>query len=177
MFCHRIANARGSGGQTKLRRARFSVFEADLERHELRKNGFRIKLTQQPFQALALLLDDAGEIVTRERFREVLWPDESWGDHDQRLNRIINKIREALHDSADSPRFVETIPKVGYRFLAGIDRLDHDAHMDAAPRQLLVLRRGSGMSDDVAPIAPAMYERAPDRSRPGVSVRFLLPAL
>ncbi|MEP6717275.1 MAG: winged helix-turn-helix domain-containing protein, partial [Terriglobia bacterium] len=117
-------------------KACFSVFEADLERHELRKHGVRIKLTGQPFQALTLLLDEAGEIVTRERFREVLWPDEAWGDHGQRLNRIINKIREALNDSADTPRFVETIPKVGYRFLADVDRFDTQRFAAGEDRQI-----------------------------------------
>jgi len=82
--------------ETKSRGARFGVFEADLELHELRKHGARIKLSEQPFQALALLLEHAGEVVRRETFRDVLWPNEPWGEHDQRLNRIINKIREAL---------------------------------------------------------------------------------
>jgi Tol biopolymer transport system component/DNA-binding winged helix-turn-helix (wHTH) protein len=136
--------------ETKLRRARFSVFEADLERHELRKNGLRIKLTDQPFQALALLLEDAGEIVTRGRFREALWPSESWGDHDQRLNRIMNKIREALNDSADTPRFVETIPRVGYRFLADVDRQQEPAPGEAFSHTRI----------DIEPI-PAAINRPP----------------
>jgi Tol biopolymer transport system component/DNA-binding winged helix-turn-helix (wHTH) protein len=110
---------------------RFSVFEADLERRELRKNGVRIKLAEQPFHALRLLLEDAGAVVTRDSFREALWPNEASGDHDQRLNRIVNKIRAALNDSADTPRFVETIPKVGYRFLAGVDRLEQYADSEA----------------------------------------------
>jgi Tol biopolymer transport system component/DNA-binding winged helix-turn-helix (wHTH) protein len=110
--------------ETRFRKARFSVFEADFERHELRKHGVRIKLTEQPFQALTLLLENAGEVVTRERFRETLWPNESWGEHDQRLNRIVNKIREALCDSADTPRFVETVPRVGYRFLVDVNGLE-----------------------------------------------------
>jgi Tol biopolymer transport system component/DNA-binding winged helix-turn-helix (wHTH) protein len=115
--------------QTKLRGARFSVFEVDLELHELRKHGIRLKLTGQPFQALALLLEHPGEVVTREQFRAVLWPNEVWGEHDQRLNKIVNRIREVLSDSAETPRFIETIPRAGYRFLVQVDRFDeHGAH-------------------------------------------------
>jgi len=143
--------------ETRLRSARFSVFEADLERHELRKNGVRIKLTDQPFQALALLLEDAGEIVTRERFREALWPSESWGDHDQRLNRIMNKIREALNDSADTPRFVETIPRVGYRFLADVDRQQESAAGEAVSHTRI----------DIKPIPVAVDSPASDENRFG----------
>jgi hypothetical protein len=86
---------------TKARGVRFSVFEADLHLHELRKHGIQIKLPGQPFQALGLLLEHAGEVVTREEFRQALWPNEAWGEHDQRLNKIVNKIREALSDSAE----------------------------------------------------------------------------
>ena len=113
--------------ENNCRTAAFFVFEADLERHELRKHGVRIKLTEQPFQALVLLLNHTGQVVTRETFRNALWPQESWGDHDQRLNRIVNKIREALCDSADTPRFVETVPKVGHRFLVNVDKLGDGA--------------------------------------------------
>ena len=107
--------------ETKFRGARFAVFEADLELHELRKHGLRIKLTGQPFQALALLLERSGEVVTRDDLRRALWPNEPWGDHDQRVNKIINKIREALCDSADAPRYLETIPRLGYRFLVQVE--------------------------------------------------------
>jgi Tol biopolymer transport system component/DNA-binding winged helix-turn-helix (wHTH) protein len=116
--------------ETKCSSARFSVFGVDLESHELRKHGVKIKLAEQPFQALALLLEHAGEVVTREAFREALWPHESWGEHDQRLNRIINKIREVLSDSAETPRFIETIPRIGYRFLVSVDRLGIDTPED-----------------------------------------------
>lgn len=108
--------------ETRFRGARFAVFEADLELHELRKHGLRIKLTGQPFQALALLLERSGEVVARDDLRRALWPNEPWGDHDQRLNKIVNKIREALCDSADAPRFLETIPRIGYRFLVSVER-------------------------------------------------------
>jgi Tol biopolymer transport system component/DNA-binding winged helix-turn-helix (wHTH) protein len=105
---------------TKLRGWRFGVFEADLETHELRKHGVHIKLAGQPFQALSILLHHPGEVVAREDLRHALWPHEPWGDHDQRLNKAINKVRDALNDSADSPRLIETIPRVGYRFLGSV---------------------------------------------------------
>jgi Tol biopolymer transport system component/DNA-binding winged helix-turn-helix (wHTH) protein len=94
----------------------FGVYEADLTAGELRKNGRPVRLQEQPFQVLAALLDRAGEVVTREELRERLWPSDSFGDFDQALNVAINKLREALGDSAANPRFIETLPKRGYRF-------------------------------------------------------------
>jgi len=96
---------------------RFGTFEADLQTGELRKNGLKLKLSGQPFQVLAILLERPGEVVTRETLQNRLWPD-SFVDFDHNLNTAINKIREALSDSAESPRFVETLPRRGYRFIA-----------------------------------------------------------
>jgi Tol biopolymer transport system component/DNA-binding winged helix-turn-helix (wHTH) protein len=118
---------------TKARGVRFSVFEADLHLHELRKHGIRIKLPGQPFQALALLLEHAGEVVTREEFRQALWPNETWGEHDQRLNKIVNKIREALSDSAETPRYIETVPRIGYRFLFPVERIENAGAVPLLP--------------------------------------------
>ncbi len=119
--------------QTKYNGLRFGVFEANLELHELRKNGLRIKLTGQSFQALIMLLERHGEVVTRDELRTALWPDEPWGDHDQRVNKIINKIREALCDSAEVPRYLTTIPRVGYRFLIPVEIVGAKAEADEAP--------------------------------------------
>jgi len=107
----------------KKRGYRFGVFEVDVEAQELRKRGIRIKLGGQAFQILTLLLDHPGQVTTREQLRQAIWPDEAWGDHDQRLNKAMNKIREALADSAETPRFLETLPRVGYRFLAPVEVL------------------------------------------------------
>jgi TolB-like protein len=102
----------------QLRRAvKFGVFEADLATHELRKNGLKIRLQDQPFQVLALLLENRGEVMTREELRQKLWPADTFVDFDNGLNTAINKIREALCDSAESPRYVETLPRRGYRFI------------------------------------------------------------
>jgi Tol biopolymer transport system component/DNA-binding winged helix-turn-helix (wHTH) protein len=106
---------------TLERRIRFGPYEADLAAGELRKNGRVIRLQEQPFQILATLLDRPGEVVTREELRLRLWPGDSYGDFDQGLNTGVNKLREALGDSAANPRFVETLPKRGYRFTHPIE--------------------------------------------------------
>ena len=99
---------------------RFGTFEVDLPAGELRKNGVKLKLTGQPFQVLTILLERAGEVVTREELQKRLWPD-TFVDVDHNLNTAINKIREVLGDSAESPRFVETLPRRGYRFIAPVE--------------------------------------------------------
>src|SRR3981081_1246826 len=99
---------------------RFGVFEVDLRAAELRKRGVRIKLQEQPFRILSLLLEHPGEVVTREELREKLWPAHTFVDFDRSLNKAMTKLRSALADSADSPRYVETVPRHGYRFLASV---------------------------------------------------------
>ena len=99
----------------------FGAFELDLRAGELRKQGVKIKLQEQPFQILAMLLANPGQVVTREELRNRLWPSDTFVDFDHSLNKAINKLRESLGDSAENPRFVETLPRRGYRFLASID--------------------------------------------------------
>jgi len=106
---------------TTSRLIRFGTFEVDLRTGELHKKGLKIKLQEQPFQILAMLLEHAGDIVTRGELRHRLWPEDTFVDFDQGLNKAINKIREALGDSAESPRFIETLPKRGYRFIAQVN--------------------------------------------------------
>jgi TolB-like protein/DNA-binding winged helix-turn-helix (wHTH) protein/Flp pilus assembly protein TadD len=101
-------------------RLRFGVFELDLRAGELRKHGLRVRLQEQPFQVLAMLLENHGEVVTREEIQKKLWPADTFVDFDHGLNKAINKIREALSDSAESPRFVETVARRGYRFVAEV---------------------------------------------------------
>jgi Tol biopolymer transport system component/DNA-binding winged helix-turn-helix (wHTH) protein len=113
----------------------------DLPAGELRKNGVKLKLTGQPFQVLAVLLERPGEVVTREELQKRLWPD-TFVDVDHNLNTAINKIREVLGDSAESPRFVETLPRRGYRFVAPLDSADNSAKLPAiATTNTAVLRR------------------------------------
>jgi Tol biopolymer transport system component/DNA-binding winged helix-turn-helix (wHTH) protein len=98
---------------------RFATFEVDLQAQEVRKGGLRLKLSGQPFQVLAILLEQPGSVVTREELQKRLWPD-TFVDVDHNLNTAINKIREALGDSSENPRFVETLPRRGYRFIGPI---------------------------------------------------------
>jgi Tol biopolymer transport system component/DNA-binding winged helix-turn-helix (wHTH) protein len=102
------------------RLVRFGTFEVDIPTGDLRKSGLRLRLTGQPFQVLAILLERPGEVVTREELQRRLWPD-TFVDVDHNLNTAINKIREVLGDSAENPRFVETLPRRGYRFIASVD--------------------------------------------------------
>jgi len=106
---------------------RFGVFEADLAAAELRKSGVRIRLQEQPFQVLAYLLTHPGEVVSREDLRQHLWPSDTFVDFDHSLNTAVNKLREALGDSASSPRYVETLARRGYRFLAPVQTVEPSA--------------------------------------------------
>ncbi len=114
------------------RMLRFGAFEADLHARELRKQGMQIKLQEQPFQILAFLLEHPGEIVTREQLRQKLWPADTFVDVDNSVNAAINRLREALGDSAESPRFVETLPRRGYRFVAPVTEIK-GPERDSAP--------------------------------------------
>src|SRR5438105_1724447 len=111
---------------------RFGVFEVDVRAGELRKQGARIKLQEQPFHVLTVLLQRSGEVVTREELRSQNWPVDTFVDFDNSLNTAINKLREALGDSADNPRFIETLPRRGYRFIAPVSGVDGAAGGTAA---------------------------------------------
>jgi TolB-like protein/DNA-binding winged helix-turn-helix (wHTH) protein/Tfp pilus assembly protein PilF len=104
---------------------RCGVFEIDLKAFELRKHGLRVKLSEQPFQILAILLQKPGEIVTRDEIRERLWPGDTFVDFDHGLNNAVMRLREVLGDSSDHPRFIETLPRRGYRFIAPVHAAAH----------------------------------------------------
>jgi TolB-like protein/DNA-binding winged helix-turn-helix (wHTH) protein/Flp pilus assembly protein TadD len=106
---------------------RFGTYEVSLQSGEVRKAGLRIRVQQQPLKLLEILLEHSGEVVTREELRSRVWPNESFGDFDQALNIAIGKLRNALGDSAENPRFIETLPKRGYRFIAEVSVLDPGA--------------------------------------------------
>src|SRR5215813_11153657 len=112
--------------QFKNRIVRFGVFELDLSAGELRKSGVKLRLQEQPFQVLTMLLERAGEVVTRDELRQKLWASDTFVDFDHSLNTAVNKLREALGDSASSPRYVETLARRGYRFIAPV-------HGDVSP--------------------------------------------
>jgi Tol biopolymer transport system component/DNA-binding winged helix-turn-helix (wHTH) protein len=100
----------------------FGVFEADLRSRELRRNGHKVRLQQQPFEVLAILLEHAGEVVTREELREKLWSADTFVDFDHGLNAAVRRLRGALDDSAENPRFIETLARRGYRFIAPVQK-------------------------------------------------------
>ncbi len=104
-----------------VRKVWFASYEVDFRAGELLKNGRRIRLQDQPFQILAMLLEQPGGVVTREELRQRLWPTDTFVDFDHGLNNAINKLRDALNDSADGPRFIETLPRRGYRFIAEVN--------------------------------------------------------
>src|SRR5271169_5145465 len=104
-----------------VRRYRFGAFEADATTGELRRQGIRIKLNAQPFQVLSLLLERPGELLTREEISRELWPDGTFVDYEHGVNSAVNRIREALGDTAGDPRFVETLARRGYRFVAAVE--------------------------------------------------------
>ena len=106
---------------TQSRILKFALFEVDLEAGELRKSGMRQKLAGQPFEVLKLLLERPQEIVTREELQQRIWPKDTFVDYDLALRKAITRLREALGDSAESPRFIETIPRRGYRFIAAVN--------------------------------------------------------
>ena len=139
----------GSAGRI----VRFGIFEVDLAAGELRKSGARIRLQEQPFQVLAVLLERPGEVVTREDVRQRVWPADTFVDFDHSLNTAINKIRDALGDSAASPRFVETLAKRGYRFIAPVQREESGAPAMAAELPATLGERLPGGQNSAHPIS------------------------
>jgi TolB-like protein/Flp pilus assembly protein TadD len=130
---------------------RFAVFEMDLRAGELRKQGVRVSLQDQPFQVLALLVQRTGEVVTREELRHRIWPADTFVDFEDGLNTTIKKIRVALGDSAESPRFIETLPRRGYRFIVPVQRAageDAVAERRAAEKLLLAVLPFKNLSAD-----------------------------
>jgi DNA-binding winged helix-turn-helix (wHTH) protein len=104
-------------------RYRFGIFEADSATGELRRNGARVKLHSQPFQVLLMLLERPGEMLTREEICRELWPDGTFVDYEHGVNSAVNRLRDALGDKASQPRFIETLARRGYRFLAPVERI------------------------------------------------------
>src|SRR5215472_12647379 len=113
---------------------RFGVFEVDLRAGELRRNGIRVKLQEQPFQVLAELVERPGQVVTRDDLRKRLWPADTYVDFDHSLNAAIRRLRDALGDSAENPVFVETVARRGYRFLVPVSAVpENGGHRASDP--------------------------------------------
>src|ERR1700678_4534247 len=121
----KIAKATVNNGNHAIR---FGTFEVDLPSGEVRKSGSRIKLQDQPFKVLQILLEHPGELVTREELRSRIWPEESFGNFDHAVNVAVGKLRAALGDSAENPMFIETVPRRGYRFVACLGKDLADTH-------------------------------------------------
>jgi DNA-binding winged helix-turn-helix (wHTH) protein len=109
------------GGRSASALIRFAGFELDRQAGELRKDGSRIRLQEQPLQILRILVDQPSRIVSRDELRQKIWPSDTFVDFDHGINNAIKRLREALGDTAETPRFIETLPKRGYRFIAAID--------------------------------------------------------
>lgn len=142
-------------GAPKPAIARFTVYEVNLRTGELRKHGNRMRLQEQPFQVLAQLLERPGELVTREELRKKLWPADTFVDFDHSLNTAINKLRETLGDSSSAPRYIETLPRRGYRFIAAV------TVEGATPAAEQVSVNGS------LPLAPVVSPQASAGRQPG----------
>lgn len=158
--------------QSNRRVVRFGVFELDLSAGELRKNGVKLRLQGQPFQVLTLLLERSGEVVTREELQQELWPSDTFVDFDHSLNTAINKVREALGDSASSPRYVETLARRGYRFIAPVQREPENAAAAPAAEIASALAAAGPSSvppahtwpDSAATLHPELHVPIPRRS-------------
>jgi cholera toxin transcriptional activator len=144
------------------RRYRFGAFEADAATGELRRQGLRIKLNAQPFQVLCLLLDRPGELLTRDEIARELWPDGTFVDFEHGVNSTINRIREALGDTAGNPRFLETLARRGYRFVAPVERLTPAAAELGAPHLETQMWDRTTAEPEPRLATPIEPDRAPD---------------
>jgi cholera toxin transcriptional activator len=143
---------------------RFGVFELDLAAGELRKNGAKLRLQEQPFQVLALLLERAGGVVTREEMRQKLWPADTFVDFDHSLNTAVNKLRETLGDSAASPRYIETLARRGYRFIAPVQNSVAAANVGTAAPGGPAERSSAAARDSTNAMHPELEVPIPRRA-------------
>jgi TolB-like protein/DNA-binding winged helix-turn-helix (wHTH) protein/Flp pilus assembly protein TadD len=148
------------GSQRHTSVVRFGTYEVSLQSGEVRKAGLRIRVQQQPMKLLQVLLEHPGEVVTREELRSRVWADESFGDFDQAVNIAIAKLRSAFGDSAENPRFIETLPKRGYRFIADVVVVEPTTGPNGpefAPRGLPATQPGNEIQSVGMPIAPQRW--------------------
>jgi DNA-binding winged helix-turn-helix (wHTH) protein len=144
------------------RRYRFGVFEADAATGELRRQGIRLRLNAQPFQVLCLLLDHPGELLSRDQIARHLWPDGVYVDADHGVNSAVNRIREALGDSASSPRFVETLARRGYRFVAPVESIGNHSASPVPDSDKQSLSPSPALSGPALPVEPLHFLTTPD---------------
>jgi len=133
---------------------RFGVYEADPGSGELRRSGLRLRVQEQPFNVLLVLLERPGEVITREELRQKLWPADTFVDFDHGLNTVVNKLREALSDSAANPRFIETLARRGYRFLAPVEFVQKQTAPALPPAVPAIVAAPSEISEETASPKP-----------------------
>lgn len=153
---------------------RFGLFELDLAAGELRKSGARLRLQEQPFQVLALLLERAGQVVTREDLRQKLWPADTFVDFDHSLNTAVNKLREVLGDSATNPRYIETLAKRGYRFIAPVQKVETS---NVEKGDVETVRAGTDAFGSLPRAQPRDSAERSEAPAPQTPPRFLHPDL
>ena len=135
-------------------RYQFGLFEVNCESGELFRSGQKLRVQEQPFQVLVALLEKPSEVVTREELRQRLWPSDTFVDFDHSLNTAINKLRDALGDGANNPRFIETLPRRGYRFIAPVRTIEGEAEVPPESIPTVVTAGTSG--DELPQIAPGI---------------------
>jgi TolB-like protein/DNA-binding winged helix-turn-helix (wHTH) protein/Tfp pilus assembly protein PilF len=159
---------------------RFGIYEVELRTSELRKQGRKIKLQEQPCRILAILLEQRGEVVTREELRKRLWSDDTFVDFDHSLNTAIMRLREALSDSSDNPRFIETLPRHGYRFIAPVEEVaapEHEKHDESALAATPDSQRAVRESDAVSPLPLERQIQGPKGKQIGLRRTLVLASL
>ena len=152
-----------SQGNQDVRVLRFGLFELDLTAGELRKNGSKLRLQEQPLQVLTLLLQRAGDVVTREDLRQKLWPSDTFVDFDHSLNTAVNKLRDTLGDSASSPRYIETLARRGYRFIAPVKLEESPVAQPSTALKQAELVSSSSVVPPVPNLHPELEVPLPDR--------------
>ena len=158
----------------------FGAYEFDLLSRELRKHGIRIKLQEQPSQILAILLEHRGEMVTRDELQRRLWPSDTFVDFDHSLNTAIMRLRETLSDSSDNPRFIETLPRHGYRFIAPVEEVtatEPEKHDRSAPAAAPQSKRGARGSDAAFPVHSQRHNQWLREKQMGLRPIFVLGTL
>ena len=143
--------AKAGGGTEFTANVRFGPFDLDLRRGELRKEGRRIRLQEQPFQILRMLLESPGEVISREEIRKRLWPDDTVVEFDHSINAAVRRLRDALRDSADNPRYIKTLARQGYRFIGDAELPDHPV---TPAKPVVVIIRENNVTNRQAEAAP-----------------------
>ena len=173
-----MANSDDPSG--RIRQARFGPYEVNFDTGELRKYGLRVKLQEKPFRVLQALLERPGELLTREELRDRLWPKDLYVDFERNLTIAMNKLRTALRDSAERPRYIETLPRRGYRFVAAVEPVNGDKTNGArtAPHSGAngdrEIAGEAAMNGVVSPIDPAETARRPSMRQLAVAGALLV---